>query len=681
MPTDFFQRQDAARKNTVVLVVLFLIAVVAIVVATFLAAYWLSEVAAESRVDSRYGRERGVVSEQVEPRVVAFWAAAASLVLILGGSLYKVFELRRGGGQGVAESVGGRRIYPNTTDPGEQRLLNVVEEMAIASGTSVPPVFLLDEDAINAFAAGYSPRDAVIGVTRGANEQLSRDQLQGVIAHEFSHLLNGDMRMNIRMIGILHGILLLTLIGKLLLYSMYFGSGSGSSRRNGGGGQWVLVALALGLLMYALGVIGSLFGGLIKAAVSRQREYLADASAVQFTRNPNGIGGALKQIGAGARNSRIRHANAAEASHMYFAQGVYEGLSGLMATHPPLDKRILAIDPQWDGKFLQREGLHPRMQPYAAASGFAGGDQQAEAAPGEPALAAGLAQGRRSEPAPAAELCNAARRIGNPEALHRLYAAQLLSELDPVSREAAHEPAAARSLVIALLLDADEGIRERQLRAVAQTIEPYAAQNAQKLWRRLRDLPAESRLPLLDMTLPALRSMSESQYAAFSRTIAALVEADERISIFEWTLGRVLGRHLEPQFSSAKSPVTQYYGLRRLSEPVSVLLSTLSRLGGDDEARAANAFAHGAAKLPKVQVRLLPITACTLSALRGALDVLENVSAPKRAQLVDACAAAVCADERVTVAEAELLRGIADLLDCPVPPMVAHTAIQERVES
>ena len=250
--------------------------------------------------------------------------------------------------------------------------------MAIASGTPVPPVFLLEDSGINAFAAGYLPGDAVIGVTRGAVDNLSRDELQGVIAHEFSHIFNGDMRTNIRMIGVLHGLLALSLIGHLLLRIFATRNVSSDSKDKGGA-----FLMGIGLAMIILGSVGSALGGLIKAAISRQREYLADASAIQFTRNPLGIGGALKRIGGLISGSRLEHPNASIASHMYFAQGVFEGFTGLMATHPPLPKRIAAIDPNWDGQYFLTAAEH---SPRAGAAFHTTAINQAE----QSALASGF---------------------------------------------------------------------------------------------------------------------------------------------------------------------------------------------------------------------------------------------------------------------------------------------------
>ena len=710
MATDFFQRQDTARRNSAVLVGLFLLAVAGIVLITFFVVMFATSAAKRSKQFDGDGRTESNRSELPNPVTAGAIAAAGALVVIAGGTLFKVTELRSGGGKSVAESIGGQQLRPNHGGHAEQRLLNVVEEMAIASGTPVPPVFLMEDDAINAFAAGYAPGDAVIGVTRGACQRLSREELQGVIAHEFSHVLNGDMRGNIRLIGILHGILLLSLIGKMLLYSLYFGSAG--RRRGRGNGKGMLVILAAGVALYLLGSLGALVGGLIKAGVSRQREYLADASAVQFTRNPDGIGGALMRIGAKQYGSRLKHPNAAVASHMYFAQGVFEGLSGLAATHPPLPKRIRAILPNWDGKFPEPEPsplappepsrpsgqparpsgqpARPSGQPGAAARGFASGSTAAQLAGSQ--FAETQTSGNQTSDAdrhvPGTRrggsggsggdqrrrmVREAVGHSGHPEPVHQTYAARLLDSIPKAIREAAHEPSTARAIVVALLLDHDDSIRHRQLWAVGKRMEPQVVREAVKFWEQLADGSNELRLPLLDLTLPALACMSEKQFDAFAAAIRELIRADDRLSLFEWTLSQVLMRHLEPRFRPPRRVTTRYYSLLKLGRPVSVLLSTVARVGHSGDV-VTDAFETARQQLPDVDVSLLAAEACSLDAVRESLDTLATVSAPRRRELVDACAAAICVDDHVTVSESELLRGIADLLECPIPPIVTSTA-------
>jgi len=653
MPTDFFERQSTARRNTTWLVVLFCLAAIGIVTTTFFVT-----AAAIGGAQKYVHLEGGQSMAPADfPWQIPTGAGGAALALIAGGSLFKVAQLRHGGGTTLAERLGGRRAYPNSTDPTERRVLNVVEEMALASGVPVPPVFFMaEEQGINAFAAGYSPSDAVIGITKGCAEKLSRDELQGVVAHEFSHILNGDMRLNIRLIGVLHGILLLGLIGREVLYHAGRGSRYSSSKKDGSG---IIIILAIGICLLLLGMLGSLFGNIIKAAVSRQREYLADASAVQFTRNPEGIAGALKRIGARLGGSRIKNSHAAEASHLYFAQGVWVAVSSVMATHPPLPKRILAIDPTWDGAFPEplASEISQAVREGGAAS-FAGG-------------ATGISQ----ENLPVESVQNAADQIGNPTENHRQYVSTLLAAMPATVVEMVHEPYAARAIIYATLLDRNATIRGNQLRALEKSATPDVYTLTQKLTPWIEQLDVRARLPLVDMALPALRAMSGSQYVVFTQCFDNLVLADKRIGLFEWTLHQILRRHLRPQFEKVKPTRVHYYGLQRLGQPVSVLLSTLAH-AGQPMSHAQAAFAAAKKLLPETDIRLLATEECSLDNLHEAIGKLVHVSAKQRGRLVEACAACICADAEVKVEEAELLRAISDMLDCPMPPLLPGQPVQ-----
>jgi Zn-dependent protease with chaperone function len=652
MATDFFERQDAARRSTKWLVVMFLLGVVGIVGATAAVGVVAAEAARERTQDSGDSiASLGIAEESI---ALGIMSGLASLVLIVGGSTYKVASLS-GGGNVVAENLGGRRVFPDTADPVERRLLNVVEEMALASGVPVPPVFLLsDEEGINAFAAGYSPSDAVLAVTRGTAEHLSRDELQGVVAHEFSHILNGDMRLNIRLIGVLHGILLLGLIGRIIL-RVTANSGRSRSKDSKGGAAYIAL---IGIALMVLGYLGTLVGNLIKAAVSRQREFLADSSAVQFTRNPGGLAGALKRIGAAVLGSKLKAPNAAEASHLFFAQGVWEGLSGLTATHPPLKDRILRLDPQWDGVFSE--------EPVSSAA-FAKGRPVASLVGSEgPADTDGAAT---EEFVPVAIVSHASDQVGDPTRQHQSYAAKLVDSLPAPVRDSAREPYGARAVLIGLLLDRNEPVREKQLSELAELAAPDVNELTLRLLPHLDALDVRARLPLVDMSLPALRAMSRSQYEQFLSCFQELVAADNRLGLFEWTLYRVLLRHLQPQFEKTAAPRAAYYGLQRMGRQCSVLLSALAH-ADNRRKEAPAALARGAAKLKGVDVTLLPPEECGLEALSAALDDLTRVANKQRRPVVDACAACICADREVTVAEAELLRGVCDMLDCPMPPLL-----------
>ncbi|MFC6978654.1 M48 family metallopeptidase [Microbulbifer taiwanensis] len=371
---NFFEYQDRARRKTGLLVGLFALAVVLLIaITTLLAALLLAwsrgQAFSLSAIVSNTG---GQLLGWDTVATIAFSIAA----VIALGSLYKLRQLAAGG-RAVAESLGGRKINIAPQSDAEKRALNVVEEMAIASGTPVPDVYLIEDDAINAFAAGYKPTDAVIGLTRGSIEKLNRDELQGVVAHEFSHIFNGDMRLNIRIVGLLNGILIIGMLGYWLLRGSHFSSGRDNR------GRAALFGIGAGLMV--IGYTGTFFGNLIKSAVSRQREFLADASAVQFTRSNSGIAGALKKIGGYSGGSQLASSNAAEFSHMYFASGLKKSFANLFATHPPLADRISRLDPQWNGRFphtaAEPQGVSVTQQQDAQVMGIAAAAPSGEAAP------------------------------------------------------------------------------------------------------------------------------------------------------------------------------------------------------------------------------------------------------------------------------------------------------------
>jgi len=640
---DFFAEQDAARRRTRRLVVLFAVAVAAIVVAVYFAAtVLLFGVAVKS------GREEA--PGLWDPGRFAA-VAAAVLLVVVAGSLFKMAMLRRGGAA-LAELVGGRRLDPATSDLDERRLLNVVEEMALASGAPVPTVYLLDEELrINAFAAGFSPSDAVVGVTRGALARLDRQELQGVVAHEFSHLLNGDMRLNLRLVGLLHGILVIAFVGEMILRGTR-GSGGGSRRGKKGGGAIVLFGLAL----YLIGWIGVLFGRLIKAGVSRQREFLADAAAVQFTRDPGGIGGALKKIGAAGGGSRLAARHAEEASHFYFADGLAPRWLAALSTHPPLAERIRRIDPSFDGRYPELAPLDEERAPARPSGDSAGG---------APALQRAIAVAAAA--VAAGEL---AARAGAVRREHLERARALLASIPVGIRQLAREPLGAQAVVAALLLDSAPEVRARQLARLDAHSEPdFAA------WARRVDesLPAERdalRLPLVDLALPALRGLSAEQYTAFRALVRALVEADARLSLFELVLEKALSRHLAPHFGAARPARVDTYSLAGRIPETSQLLSAVARATHRAPEEVEAAFVAGAALLAKrgVEARLVAPAEHTVERLGDALDRLERVALPWKRALLDATAAAAAHDGRLDPAEAELLRAIADALGVPLPP-------------
>lgn len=620
---NFFESQSKARKKTFFLVFYFILCVLLIIFGVYLVLMgFLFYLNSESEVPLELGFWY--------PEIF-YWVAGFTLFIVFVGSLYKVISLS-GSGKKVAELLQGKQIEPNTRNLSERKLLNVVEEMAIASGVPVPPVYLLDEAGINAFAAGMSPQNAVIGVTRGCMENLNRDELQGVIAHEFSHIFNGDMRMNIRLMGVLHGILVIAFVGQLLMRSR--------GRRN--------PLPLLGLALIVVGYAGIFFGRLIKAAISRQREFLADASALQFTRNPGGIGGALKKIGGSSQQSFLGHPMAEQMSHAYFANGVRNFFFQAMSTHPPLVERIKRIDPQFDGIF-------PKVASQTPVAEKKKGAGLVKTPQGKFHLRVDEALGL----------------IGNPGSKHLLFAAALIGMLPEKIKEGVREPFCARAVIYLLLLDKKEAVCQRQLKILEANADPTVWGEVQKLERDLKQLGSETRLPLIDMAMPALQQLSEKQYQLFRANIKKLMEADQKIDLFEFVLEQILLKHLDPHFKKERKRGKLFSSLDPIQSETAELLSAVAHFGHPSLERAQHAFERGREKLSLKgeKISLLSKETTKIEALAKALEKLTATSMKVRETLLEACAACIIADEEVTVEESELLRAIADAFDAPMPPL------------
>ncbi|MBI3054993.1 MAG: M48 family metallopeptidase [Betaproteobacteria bacterium] len=645
---NFFESQDRAHKNTALLVVLFVLAVIALIIMTNLLLMVVF-----GYINSEQVRDGGTLIRQMDWQT--FVAVGAGVgVVVFAGSLYKIIALSAGG-RVVAESLDGQLIPRNTQDLNQRKLLNVVEEMAIASGTPAPPVYLLaNEPGINAFAAGFSPRDAVIGVTRGAIDHLSREQLQGVIAHEFSHIFNGDMRLNIRLMGALNGILILGILGYYLLYSSSFSS----RRRSNDKGAVAILALAIGLM--AIGFAGTFFGGLIKASVSRQREYLADASAVQFTRNPDGIAGALKRIGGLESGSKVENPGASEVSHAFFAQGISGLMQWLSATHPPLAKRILRIDSHWDGKFdfsdqadsaqaEKQAGESETVTRHAVANKVA-------------AVAAGAAM---------AEVMTAIDQIGNPKPEAVNDARSLLSELSVVIKEAAREPYGARAVIYSLALDKGQEVRARQLKQLQDHADPHVYALTLTLMPQMDELDIKYRLPVIDIAIPALKQLSLSQYQLFKENLIALIEMDSRVDLLEWSLQKILFNHLDGQFFKLAPMKARYSDPGQLKQEIELVLSVMAHAGAQDQDGMEEAFGAAAEALGSSGLALLAKNQIRVADLDLALAKLEKLKPLAKSRFLKACVASIGRDQKVSAIEVELLRAFAGALDCPMPSRTA----------
>lgn len=631
---NFFEHQARARRRTTLLVIPFVLAVALIVVTLNVVGFFVFQ-----QVGAR---------DAAPPLAVWFaqpfwiWISLGTLGVIGAGSLKTTLQLS-GGGTALADMLGARPIAMDSGDGDERRLINVVEEMSIASGTPVPRLYVLDgEPSINAFVAGFRPTETVMVVTRGAVQNFTRDELQGVIGHEYSHVFNGDMRLNMRLMGILAGVLLIGQIGRFILRSGNRGRGKGSAQ----------MAL-LGLALFVIGYIGLFFGALIKAAISRQREFLADASAVQFTRNPDGIAGALYRIQQHAEGSRLLNSHADDVSHFCFGASVRTGFTSLLATHPPLAERIHAVDPD----FMKKQ----------RAQGAAGTGGARPAVGGAPPAGAAAFAGF----APAGGTMDAAAvagSVGNVTPAHHALAGSIHAGLPETLARSLRGAGTVAPACYALVLAAtDPAARGAGLALLHEKAGKADAAHAEGLVPLIVAQGPGARLMLVNLALPALKALPTATRGGFIEAIRALVLADRRTTLFEFAMLAILREHLAED--AGKAFPARYFKFDAVLTEIRLLLSVLARAGGGDQVAVERTFRLGMAQFQREPGAMVPASQCTLTSLEQALRKLALLAPLLKQPLVQACADCVIHDGTVAPSEAELLQAIALTLDCPMPPL------------
>ncbi|MBD2461084.1 M48 family metallopeptidase [Oscillatoria sp. FACHB-1407] len=639
----FFEHQDRARRNTQQLVGLFILSLICVVLCIYGAALIAFGVTGSS-----------VTVWQPE---LFFWTAVLTTGVVGLGSWYKA-GLLKAGGKVIAKDLGGKLLVPEMANPAEQQLLNVVEEMAIAANMPVPPVYVLDQEyGINAFAAGHTPKDAVIGITRGAIEELTRDELQGVIGHEFSHILNGDMRLNLKLVGLLHGLLLIYILGRIL----FRWNRLGSRNEKGFNFAW------FGLALIVIGSIGMLCGRIIKAAVSRQREFLADASAVQFTRNPAGIAEALRKI-ANYRHSSLVHSPYAEAnSHLFFGTALrFNFLGDIFATHPPLTQRIGRLE-KYGGQYRSQPS-RPTASSTAKAqpsSGVTSGAGSNELVMG---LAAGIAQPTQSIPSGAIAPEVSGSRGSTSAATDNVPA--WLAQVPGSIRAGLRDPAGATAIALALALDfEDSALNELQTTWLKQAESADVVEEVLECHQAIANIDPRLRFALLDETVPALRQGSGSQCQQLFKTLTGLAKVDGRWSWSEYALYLILGYRL----SKPKPTDESYSTLKPIWSECLLVLSALAQVGQPKPEDTMYAFKAGVYRLPGAGQNPLPELppACNMGELKKSLDRLATASPKLKQAIIEACAYMVLLDNDVTLHEAELMRAIAVALDCALPSFLS----------
>ena len=639
---NFFQHQERARRRTWLLGSYFVIAVLAIVLAVslslYLAAMWMN--------GGQYP-----LREWLQSPAMA-WSVIITLLIVLVGSARKAWQLRSGG-VALATLLGAREVLPDAHTVEDRRLRNVTEEMAIASGIPAPRTFVMEhEKAINALVAGYRPTEAVLIVTRGTLDALSREELQGVVAHEFSHIFNADMRLNMRLIAVLAGILAIGKVGELLLHAntraRFFNRRSGRNEAAG-----IAFLIILGLVMMVIGYIGLFFGRLIKAAISRQRELLADASSVQFTRNPSGIANALIKI-RNQHGSHLLSSHGEDMSHMCFGATVPFHLQSLLATHPPLDQRLKALGGDW----LARARVRQRQNgatPSRDTTGMA-----------VPQQAMGFAGGSAAQLATSVTALGISGSVGTVAQAHLGYAQSLHQSIPEEIKQNLRQPESARWVVLALAIGASQSNAEQLTEGLS--LSALEKKMVQQLASQITALGTRLRLPLTDMAIPALKQLPDEQRHALLDELEALVRQDKRLTLFEFVLTRILADHLRT--NAARSSAIRFRHYPAVAAQIQLVLSLMVHASGAKDEQARQLFSSASGALLPAGRSLLPADKCRIEALDQALADLRDLTPLLKGPLLDGLADVARADGLIQVQEAELLRGIATLMDCPMPPLL-----------
>lgn len=670
---NFFEHQERAERKTVLLVVLYLLAVVLTFCATHLIASFAYELAGaiiEEEHGHRFEMTYAKYFDYVENPAILIFDLGAILLIIGGGTLHKMTELNSKGGDGVAQSLGGVRVTQATASLKEKRLLNIVEEMAIAAGIHVPNVYVLrEEQGINAFAAGFTPATSVVAVTQGALEYLTRDELQGVLAHEFSHILHRDTNLNLKLIGILHGLELLFLCGVVLLFCLReiapVFRGGGKNKGSAIIAIVMLVMFILGIGFSVIGFIGMVFALIIRSAVSRQREFLADASAVQYTRNPDGIVGALKKIGSSV-GGEIKSEKAIETSHIFFGSAVPVGLGFLLDSHPSLTARIKRIDPSFNGVF--RKELQ-KVIDYTNVNEESSQKQKSfrEFSKLFPLLPAITVSGMQAPERTAAVAGAILSNVGTVTQDKLCVADALLEKIPQEVDKALVNRFGAIGAFLAVLIDKDPfGPRDAEISFLERNLDKTTFAHVKSIADTLESCPCSVKIPIVQKAFPFLRNLSKSEYIALRKTISTLMKFDGRISILEFTIAGFMVNDLDIYFKLAPAIPEKYRDLNQIAEPFRKVASAMAYAGSDVQTECANAFANAAHSLG-IQTEILPKEECVPAEFSASVRELTFASKPLRQKILTALYSCIAFDGYINEQEGELIRAVTAHFQCPMP--------------
>ena len=633
---NFFSAQADARRNTVLLACFLVLAIVGIVFILYFPLHVAIFLFFSAKKTS-FNQFQWWDTESF------LWIAFIITSVIVGAAVYKSMQLARDGGASIALNLGGRQVNRSTEDSLERKLLNVTEEMAIASGIPVPRVFVMDREMfINAFAAGNRINNAVIAVTRGALNHLDRDELQGVIAHEFSHILNGDVQLNIRMIGLLHGLTMITISGRECVTTHHHPG-----------------LILLGMVLVIIGWIGQVFCNLCKAAVSRQREFLADAASVQFTRNASGLARALSKIAT--IGSVIHHPASISVSHMCL--GSSGTAAGWLDTHPPIHERIRRVDPLQYLRFSRKTAKTAVTRSSALAPVRDIPDIQALTSSPGMSLQHFQPDG----------IHHAMNANATPELLPWVH--DLLESLPKPVFKALHDRLASRLVILAMVLSRDEKVRMNQLILIQDEYDIVVRSDTRSYAQWYENASPALRLPVLDCALASLMELPSEAIKKLLDTVDLIIAQEPRKLFSHYVLRSLLQDSLLP-LSREK------FNEKKVSEDIlkadiASLLAFLAFTAGQAGEVRKKSYQTAVTRLttgsgltdwPRFDEAVMP----TLERFDHIFSHLQGTHQSFRQTVMDACVQAVDADGRITSAEAEMMRVICKKLDCPVPVILRY---------
>lgn len=660
---NFFKQQQIAKSRSTKLILLFLLSIICIVLITnFIIILIL------------YGFNH---NNLINPTTYLI-STACVLTVILIGSIAKAIELKRGG-KAVAQMLGGIPLLPQYANHQEKILLNVVEEISIASGVIVPPVFILPDLAINAFAAGHTMSDAVIGVTTGAVNNLSRDELQGVIAHEFSHIFHGDMALNMNMTKLISGIDAISALGHFLIRP------ARSRRAHGGrvdGKQYLL-----GVALIGIGSIGVFFGSIIRAAISRQREYLADASAVRYTRNNLGLAGALKKIGGSLQGSVLQSSHAKEFSHSLFSDGVTQLTKKYFASHPPLDSRIIQLEPDWNGRYIFTSADHVSAQTTSAFIATRAGGVRSLADSSQDKSIPIEFTSALSTPVTSAIVTPVTPKysqssqpfISAADSEFEL-ARHFIDAIPKVLNDAAHDELNARALVYAFLFHANEH-QAQQARLILTMENEAILQTAQTLFQTLKKLQPQSRLPLIELCIPALHRQSKQQLARMSALMSALILVDGKLDLFEWVLNSLVLSSLHPTRSHGKLTREGLLAVRpkkikQVRAHLSVLFSAIIHHFG--QGNHDQLLSSAQEELAGVLLTLVPAERVSVELLDHCIQHINCIHLLEKPRIIKATLRIINASHTPDPKALEFIKALGAVINCPIPMFESHSFLGSK---